>query len=155
MPAYYLAIALTYLVSGEPKENFYSYVFFFTNFSQYYAEAWGTMPHLWSLAVEQQFYLIWPWLILYLPRPYLLLCILSFIVVGVGSQHLLLVTDFNAQLPFTCFDSLDLGSLLAWLYDTKKYNLRSIYYFMMMISCLSIIIMAMFFVFRSSIKYII
>src|ERR1051325_6584713 len=42
----------------------------------------GAISHLWSLSVEEQFYLLWPWLILFLPRRALPRVILGAIAVG-------------------------------------------------------------------------
>ncbi len=34
--------------------------------------SWGPYAvHLWTLAVEEQFYIIWPWIILFIPTKYL------------------------------------------------------------------------------------
>lgn len=67
------------------------------------------LSHLWSLAVEEQFYLIWPWIILFVNKKYLLHVIGCFILTGVITQYY-----FSELLTFTCFDAFGLGALLAW-----------------------------------------
>lgn len=79
------------------------------------------VSHFWSLAVEEQFYLVWPWLILLAPRRALLPLVCATIAVGPLSRALL----FSAGAPFdamrmvtsSCLDLLAGGALLALLVE--------------------------------------
>jgi peptidoglycan/LPS O-acetylase OafA/YrhL len=66
--------------------------------------------HFWSLAVEEQFYLIWPALILLTPRKAMLPLILAVIVTGPAFR--LLVPAGGVLLPAN-LDLLGIGALLA------------------------------------------
>ena len=79
------------------------------------ASEYKPLLHLWSLAVEEQFYLVWPWVILLIPRRWLLPCIIAFIAIGAGTQYLMRDVALHSILPFTAFDAFGLGALLAWV----------------------------------------
>jgi peptidoglycan/LPS O-acetylase OafA/YrhL len=75
------------------------------------------ISHFWSLAVEEQFYLVWPWVILCAPRRALVAIIAATIAIGPLSRALL----FAAGAPFdamrmvttSCLDLLAAGALAA------------------------------------------
>ncbi len=124
-PIYYLTIIAVYIVTaydGTPiKDPFIYYATYTSNFYFFSQQSWDVMlPHLWSLAVEEQYYLIWPWLVLLVNRKYILPVILCFIVIGIGSQLLVSGLKMSRILTFTCFDAFGLGSLLAWGITYKK-----------------------------------
>lgn len=72
--------------------------------------------HFWSLAVEEQFYLIWPIVLLLLPRRALLPCILG-VIVAAPLFRWYAVRELSlfhaAVLTPSCMDALGLGALLA------------------------------------------
>ncbi len=79
----------------------------------------GHLSHFWSLAVEEQFYLLWPWLILWTPAAGLpVLCAAA---IGLGPlTHALaagrgLPEPFWALVPGGSADSLGVGAMVAWL----------------------------------------
>jgi peptidoglycan/LPS O-acetylase OafA/YrhL len=77
------------------------------------------VAHFWSLAVEEQFYLIWPALILFTPRQMLAPAILLAIAVGPAYRLASQVFAFSGLaceilLP-ACLDTLGTGALVALL----------------------------------------
>ncbi|PTX14231.1 peptidoglycan/LPS O-acetylase OafA/YrhL [Pontibacter mucosus] len=119
-PIYYLTLAVLYLLGPLTESGIRdNYLYFFTYTSNLYffeQQQWdGMLSHLWSLAVEEQFYLVWPWVMLYLNKPYLLPFIVISILIGITSQLFLLNQDFGDILTFACFDAFGLGALLAWV----------------------------------------
>lgn len=124
-PIYYLTIIAVYLIAiyaNTPIEDpFVYYATYTSNFYFFDQQSWNvTLPHVWSLAVEEQYYLIWPWLVLLLNRKYILPMIVCFIAIGIGSQLLMSGIRMSRILTFTCFDAFGLGSLLAWYITYKK-----------------------------------
>jgi peptidoglycan/LPS O-acetylase OafA/YrhL len=78
------------------------------------------LPHFWSLGVEEQFYLLWPSLVLLVPRRWLTSLLVALTVVGPLSRLLLLLLTQNVVtadvITPSCLDSLGLGGLLAVLW---------------------------------------
>lgn len=91
--------------------------------------------HFWSLAVEEQFYLVWPLLVFFLPWRALVRSCLALVAMAFAVRFILAgIGDSFAAYSFTpCqFDALGLGALIAlamrnplshgWL---RKYSLRT------------------------------
>jgi peptidoglycan/LPS O-acetylase OafA/YrhL len=100
------------------------YLTYTSNFNVYNTHRWDEiLCHLWSLAVEEQFYLIWPFVILLTNKKYLVHAICLFMAIGFLSQ-LFVSTEFDIVLPFQCFDALGIGALLSWINLNKPEYLR-------------------------------
>jgi len=98
------------------------YTFFMTNLWMAGTLSWGYQPlaALWSLGIEEQFYLAAPWLILLTPRRYILI-LLTAIVVAAPLVRLALLTINGgwsiaaSMLPFGRMDCIGSGFIVAWL----------------------------------------
>lgn len=112
-PIYYLTIFVLYFFSkqtGTHIKSEFTYFLTYTSNFYFYLKGWdGMISHLWSLSVEEQFYLIWPWTILFANKKYLLHTILFFIAIGVISGFFM-----SRLITITSFNAFGLGALLAW-----------------------------------------
>ncbi len=73
--------------------------------------------HLWSLAVEEQFYLVWPFLVLFVPRRFLLRILAALIVMSFGLRIVLAAHHQDVySMTFTRLDGLSAGAVLATLH---------------------------------------
>lgn len=124
-PIYYITLFVLLFFREHIHSNLsVSYPYFLTYTSNIYffkIQAWdGPVSHFWSLAVEEQFYLLWPWLILFIRRKYLLPLIILFIFTGIAGQLLLSSNRMGKILTFACFDAFGFGALLAWFITFRK-----------------------------------
>ncbi|MGD9903171.1 MAG: acyltransferase family protein [Vicinamibacterales bacterium] len=78
----------------------------------------GHLSHFWSLAVEEQFYLLWPWLVVVVPArslgPILATVVLTGPLARWAAASRGLDESFWALVPGGSADSLGLGAWLAW-----------------------------------------
>jgi peptidoglycan/LPS O-acetylase OafA/YrhL len=128
-PLYYATLTLTALVNIPPvRETIGWHIPYLSNIYFAIRGDWhGSVSHFWSLAVEEQFYLLWPLVILFTPKKILAPTI--FFVILSGAFFRLTVTAFGLNeiaiwtLMPSCLDTLGLGSLLAYLtYRQETFN---------------------------------
>lgn len=124
-PVYYVALAAVALLDlPTVRASFFWHVTYLSNFFfSFLGRFDGPLSHLWSLAVEEQFYVLWPWLIVFAPRRYLHGIILMTIISGPSFRFLMSAFGGSEVAPFIllpgCMDSLGLGGLLAF-YNWEK-----------------------------------
>jgi peptidoglycan/LPS O-acetylase OafA/YrhL len=102
-PPYYALLALIGLISLlTPIENFWryeklAYAFYATNILVAYRGHWiGDFGHFWSLAVEEQFYLLFAPLVLLVPRRHTLKVCAAVIATGIAVQ---IALEMSAAAP--------------------------------------------------------
>ena len=118
-------ITCAFVVSINWKTEGLAYLFFGANIIQ----SVHTMPVteltvLWSLAVEEHFYLLWPFAVRYLQRRSLIVLLAAVMVVepmarALATRH---VSGWSPIYQLTCFqlDGLAAGSLIALLVQDKS-----------------------------------
>jgi peptidoglycan/LPS O-acetylase OafA/YrhL len=126
----YPILLLALLVGGilriEPvRETFLWHVTYLTNVYIVKLGSWpGSVSHLWSLAVEEQFYLFWPLVIFFLPRrmlPAILIILIASALIFRLAWRAAGLGDLGAWvlLPGS-LDALAMGALLALLKEGAR-----------------------------------
>jgi len=143
-PIYYLVIFAALYFSAYTQTRvqiaFPWYATYTANWFMFYHGWDGIMSHLWSLAVEEQFYIIWPWLLLFVRKKWLPWLIAAFILTGTISNYLVAHRPLGTVLTFTCFDAFGLGALLAWLYQSGKDRIKKFHPYFSVAALVSFVI---------------
>jgi peptidoglycan/LPS O-acetylase OafA/YrhL len=117
----------------EVAENIWWFLTYTSNFLFAIRGDWlGVTGHLWSLAVEEQFYVIWPLIVFTVPRRLLLPAIIVVVASGPIFRGVGWSSGLNevalSSITLSVMDSLGLGALLAYVdrYDLWRGRLRGL-----------------------------
>jgi peptidoglycan/LPS O-acetylase OafA/YrhL len=119
-PAFYAVLAAAWLADVPlAAETWPWHATYLSNvFIAARAEWQGHFSHFWSLAVEEQFYLLWPWVIVGARAAWLGPALVATLLAGVGARAIAasrgLGEPFWALVPAGSADSLAVGGLIAW-----------------------------------------
>ena len=123
-PPFYLAVAVGALLGiAEVRTNLLWLATFQTNNHIAWLGYWpDSISHFWSLAVQEQFYLLWPAAVLLLPKRWFVPTMAAFLVFGLGFRITCMLAGTSTLLRwvtlFGCIDSFAVGALVAYLGQT-------------------------------------
>jgi peptidoglycan/LPS O-acetylase OafA/YrhL len=123
-PLFYGTIAIAVLLNAPPiRATWPWHISYLSNFYYVHQGRWDPAAnyfgHFWSLSVEEQFYFVWPFLVLFLTRTNICRALVSLIilapVVRVTAHTVMSNEDMVHLLPFSNLDALATGGLFAFL----------------------------------------
>ena len=120
-PLYFATIFFLFFINYKnTREIFPWLVTFSSNIYQSIHNVFvGDFNHFWSLAVEEQFYLFWPWLIILIPTKYSEKIIIGLISLSILTKLYLFIyfpDKWMADSYFTlsCMHALGIGALISY-----------------------------------------
>lgn len=137
-PLYYLTLLLFIVIlpsfSGFPLNMHYyqKNQFWFWTYLQnwtlifHHNDDSNALNHFWSLAVEEQYYLIWPFIIVLIKKPKILLLLCMVLLASIITARFLIWNHRSELLSyqwfflFTRIDGILIGSMLALVYHINK-----------------------------------
>jgi peptidoglycan/LPS O-acetylase OafA/YrhL len=124
-PPFYLSLLLGAIFGiEEVRTNFFWLATFQANHYIAWLGYWpSSISHYWSLAVQEQFYFLWPLVVLTLPRRWFVPTMTAFIIFGLGFRIACIMTNANTITRWVtllgCIDSFAVGALIAYLKQSK------------------------------------
>ncbi len=130
-PVYYLTLFILILFNVPPvrEKAFWLFTYMTNNYIGIKAHWLGSVDHLWSLAVEEQFYIFFPFVVLFLPLKHLAKTLGLFILISVSIRAYFYFSGASWITPYvlmpTCLDAFGLGGILAYAAYYQKQNILS------------------------------
>jgi peptidoglycan/LPS O-acetylase OafA/YrhL len=126
-PVYFLLIFVLYwLNDNDVNTHLWYFLTYTSNFLIFNAKHWTSFSHTWSLAVEEQFYLLWPWIIIFSPKRHLLTIIIVCFSLGLISSIILeaIYGEFFWILTLPCITAFAIGALYAYAQFDAVFNIK-------------------------------
>lgn len=129
-PLYFLLVAIApFLVNwtGSNEPNYVANAFFVGNFETIASQQWSyPFSHFWSICIEEHFYLVWPFVIAFLPVRKMMYVFGIIIAISIGFR---MYTVFGTGAPwYTLFlhtlsriDVLVFGAIGGYYYSKKPF----------------------------------
>ena len=127
-PAYYILILVFFFARNLGhlyiwNNNYNAYFFFYLPnwfFFFHPDQGSGSFNHIWSLGVEEQFYFIWPWLIIFLPLKRVVNIIVFVIIIAILFNVIFYKHAEYRMLPLNNLHTLGIGGLLAYYFYCRN-----------------------------------
>lgn len=131
-PLFYVYLAVNFallLLTERPTAGYSWYVLYLQNYHIGNAlhagqNLPGIVGHTWSLAVEEQFYLIWPFIVYLLSRKQLIAVCVALVILAPLARFAILQSTGNVPMSLvampSCLDMMAYGGLLAVLPFNRK-----------------------------------
>ena len=97
-PVYYATLLVAALLAIPPvRETFWWHALYASNALFAWKNSYfGAVSPFWSLAVEQHFYLLWPWVVLFVPRRHLTAAFIGAMALGLAYRLAAHAVGWNA-----------------------------------------------------------
>jgi peptidoglycan/LPS O-acetylase OafA/YrhL len=154
-PLYFLYLLILMLVFGIDgfKGTLVYYILFLPNFVNLVVAEFGVVPvstilsekigHYWSLGVEEQFYIFWPWVIKFLNKylpAFLISLPILFFVLKIILKILNVPIEVQAFFHYSRFGCLAIGGIGAYLYCNHINSIKIFNSYLSQIICWSTLI---------------
>jgi peptidoglycan/LPS O-acetylase OafA/YrhL len=116
-PLYYLVVAVLFIVSDDARAHWLAYSSYGVNFCIAAEHRWCVAAHFWSLAVEEQFYLLWPFAVLLLDGRRLAQLCIGLVIAALAYRIAAVLVEGDRYAAYVLLpgqvDALAGGALLA------------------------------------------
>jgi peptidoglycan/LPS O-acetylase OafA/YrhL len=150
-PLYYLYLIFEYFIiptiydTGIPDLSLqWYYWFYLQDFATTFQWPAAGPKHFWSLAVEEHFYLIWPFIVLYYKTTKIIYPIFIILIIGAITRFFLAYLGYETYFfTFARMDEIALGAFLAWMEKNERLDFfkQKIFYLSTICTALIAIIM--------------